>query len=87
MSLFKELRHRSVFKSKQIEENALCQQGQICTQWGDADQVIKYLNYARDYNDPGLSQLLVDPLLDPIRDDPRFNELIAKIGFVPVEKI
>lgn len=73
-------------KSKQIEENALYQQGQIYTQWGDADQAIKYLNYARDYNDPGLSQLMVDPLLDPIRDDPRFNELIAKIGFVPVEK-
>jgi tetratricopeptide (TPR) repeat protein len=63
------------------EEYALYQQGQVNAQWGNAEQAMKCLNRALHFGDPGLSQLLVDPLLDPVRDDPRFIELLAKIGF------
>jgi len=62
-------------------ENGVYQHAQVCTQWGDFDQAIADLNRARKVGDPGISQLKVDPLLDPIRDDPRFDELMEKTGF------
>ena len=62
-------------------DNGLYQQAQVYAQWGDIDQSIQALNRARDIGDPGVSQVVTDPLLDPLRDDPRFRELMAKIGF------
>jgi TolB-like protein/Flp pilus assembly protein TadD len=69
---------------KDDEEYAIYQQGQIYAQWGSAAKAIECLNQARRLRDPGLSQLLVDPLLDPIRDHPGFTRLVADIGFAPV---
>lgn len=63
------------------EEYAIYQQGQVYAQWGELDRSIKCLNRARELGDPGLSQLLVDPLLDPVRESPGFNELLESIGF------
>lgn len=63
------------------ENYALYQLGQIYSQWGDADTALKYLNKARTFEDPGLSQLLVDPLLDPLREDPRFEQMLIELGF------
>ncbi len=62
-------------------ENGVYQHAQVYTQWGDFDQAIENLNRSCDVGDPGISQLKVDPLLDPIRDDPRFDELMEKTGF------
>ena len=64
-----------------FRDNGLYQQAQVHAQWSDIDQAIKTLNRARDIGDPGVSQILVDPLLDPIRGDPRFDELAKSIGF------
>ena len=64
-----------------LGDDALYQQGQVYSQWGDFEMAVKCLNGARDDHDPGLSQLLVDPLLDPIRDDSGFKELATKVGF------
>jgi len=63
------------------EEYAAYQKGQVLAQWGNADRAIQYLNRAYDLNDPGLSQILVDPLLDPIREHQHFKDLVTKIGF------
>jgi len=63
------------------EEYAVYQQGQVHAQWGNADKAIAFLNRAYDLNDPGLSQILVDPLLDPIREHQHFKDLVSKIGF------
>jgi len=62
-------------------DNGLYQQAQVHAQWGDYDQSIDALNRAREIGDPGVSQVVVDPLLDPLRGDPRFAELMAAIGF------
>lgn len=63
------------------ENYALYQLGQIHAQWGEVDTALMYLNKAHTFEDPGLSQLLVDPLLDPIRKDPRFDQMLIELGF------
>jgi TolB-like protein/Flp pilus assembly protein TadD len=62
-------------------DNGLYQQAQVHTQWGDIDAAIAALNRAREIGDPGVSQVVVDPLLDPLRDDSRFRELMTSIGY------
>jgi len=62
-------------------DNGLYQQAQVYAQWGDIDQSIQALNRAREIGDPGVSQVVTDPLLDPLRKDPRFRELMAEVGF------
>ncbi|NCF74108.1 MAG: tetratricopeptide repeat protein [Gammaproteobacteria bacterium] len=63
------------------QEFATVQRADIYAQWGDAEMAFKNLDLAIEYGDPGLSQLLVDPFLDPIRDDPRFSALLDQLGF------
>lgn len=64
-----------------IEENNFIQQADVYAQMGDADMAIESLNTALEIGDPGYPQLLVDPFLDPIRDDPRFREIFETVGF------
>ena len=63
-------------------DNGLYQQAQVHAQWGDIDQALDALHRAREIGDPGVSQLLVDPLLDPLRDDPRFARLMTEVGLI-----
>lgn len=63
-----------------ISENNFIQQADIHAQLGDIEQAIRCLNVALSYRDPGFAQLLVDPFLDPIRDDPRFIQILEKLG-------
>jgi TolB-like protein/cytochrome c-type biogenesis protein CcmH/NrfG len=63
------------------EEYAIYQQGQIQAQWGNGAAAIDALNRARDLHDPGVSQILADPLLDPIRELPGFKKLVNEMGF------
>jgi tetratricopeptide (TPR) repeat protein len=63
------------------ESYALYQLGQVYAQWGNVDEALHYLNKAHEYEDPGLSQLQVDPLLDPIREDPRFIQMLKDLKF------
>jgi len=44
---------------------------------GEKDKTIDYLE--RAYRDRALSNIKVDPMLDPLRGDPRFEALVAKI--------
>lgn len=62
-------------------EVAAIQRADTFAQWGDTEQAFENLDMAVDFGDPGLAQLLVDPFLDPIRDDPRFVALMDKLGF------
>lgn len=54
---------------------------QIYAQRGDADTAIGYLRKPVMQRDPGFIFIKSDPLLDPIRGDPRFKEIIAGMDF------
>ncbi len=47
---------------------------------GDADRAFEWLERAYALRDPGLVQLSVDPLIDGIRDDPRYASLVDRLG-------
>jgi tetratricopeptide (TPR) repeat protein len=47
---------------------------------GDKDQAFQWLNTAYQGREPGLLGLKTDFSLDPIRSDPRFAELVRKVG-------
>ena len=62
------------------QEFATIQRADTYAQWGNFEMAFRNLNLAVEYGDPGLSQLYVDPFLDPIRDDPRYIEMVRKLG-------
>ena len=61
-------------------DNGLYQQAQVHGQWGDIETAVEVLYKARDLNDPGVSQIIVDPLIDPLRQNPKFAALLAEIS-------
>jgi serine/threonine-protein kinase len=65
------------------QEFATVQRADIYAQRNAADLAMQSLDLAYELGDPGLSQVLVDPFLDPLRDDPRFIRLVEKLGFEP----
>lgn len=52
----------------------------LCNYLGDKEQAIHYLNKTYEKRQFQMAMLLVDPTLDPVRDDPRFDELVKKVG-------
>jgi tetratricopeptide (TPR) repeat protein len=48
---------------------------------GEKDKAFAALNTAYENRESDLLWVKVDPLLDPLRNDPRFQELLKKIGF------
>jgi len=57
------------------------QYAQIYAQWGDRAQSLGWLETAYRVRDPGLVQLKVDYLMDPVRDDPRFASILGRMKF------
>jgi serine/threonine protein kinase/TolB-like protein len=53
---------------------------QLYADLGDKDQAFRWLNTAYQERDSSLEGLKTDFLLDPIRSDPRFAELVRKVG-------
>jgi TolB-like protein len=49
---------------------------------GDKDQAFAWLEKAFAERADGLTWLNVEPMLDPLRDDPRFHDLVRRIGLV-----
>jgi TolB-like protein len=48
---------------------------------GERDRAISELYNAYDRRENDLYWLKTDPLFDPLRDDPRFKELVTKVGY------
>ena len=51
---------------------------------GETDRAFDYLNTAFDQKLNGTSFLAVWPVWDPLRDDPRFDELVARLNRPPI---
>jgi tetratricopeptide (TPR) repeat protein len=51
---------------------------------GDKDKAFEWLGKSYAERDNWLAQLKVDPVMDPLRSDPRFKELMHKLRFDPV---
>jgi tetratricopeptide (TPR) repeat protein len=57
---------------------------EINAQWGKAPDALRWLSNAERLHDNyGLMQLKTVPLLDPIRNEPQFKALLARMKFPP----
>ncbi len=52
---------------------------------GDHEQALAWLDRALEDRDPFMVDLAADPLLNPLRSNPRFRELVRRVG-LPVEE-
>lgn len=62
-------------------DNSLYQQAQIQAQWGQTEAALVALEKALSAGDSGLVQSRNDPLLDPLRTEPRFAAVLRQLGF------
>jgi TolB-like protein len=53
----------------------------IYAQWGDTPKALEWLESAMRLRDPGLSLLKTDPLMDPLRKEPRFQAIEREMKF------
>jgi serine/threonine-protein kinase len=53
----------------------------IYAQWGDRTKALELLEKAARVRDAGLSFLKTDPLLDPLRKEPRFQAVLRELKF------
>jgi TolB-like protein/Tfp pilus assembly protein PilF len=66
---------------RELGEKALYQQAQVLAQMGDRPSAIVALEQARAVGDGGLIYARNDPMLDPLRSEPRFARLLQGMGF------
>ena len=60
---------------------AAYQYAEIFTQWGDRKAALDWLDKAMRLRDPGLVYTKVDPLMDPLRKEPRFQAVTQALEF------
>jgi tetratricopeptide (TPR) repeat protein len=60
---------------------AAIQYVEIYAQWGDLSTALRWLDSAYRLRDVGLVSLKRDVLLDPLRGEPRFQAIEAKLAF------
>jgi TolB-like protein/Tfp pilus assembly protein PilF len=63
------------------ESVSLYQQGQVLAQWGKPEAAITALEQAHIQHDAGMTALRYDPMLDPLRQNARFIQLLKSLGF------
>jgi hypothetical protein len=54
---------------------------EIFAQWGDVPRALDALDRAVAVRDGGLSFTKVDPMVDPLRNEPRFKTVLAGLKF------
>jgi len=64
---------------RETGDGAHYQYAQIYTQLGETGRALDALDKAWEVRDPGLTVMLIDPLLDPLRKEPRFEEILKRI--------
>jgi TolB-like protein/tetratricopeptide (TPR) repeat protein len=60
---------------------AAYQYAEIFAQWGDRKAALDWLEKAVRLRDPGLVYTKVDPLMDPLRNEPRFQAAMRELQF------
>jgi TolB-like protein/Tfp pilus assembly protein PilF len=60
---------------------AAYQYSTIYAQWGDTAKAIEWLETAMRLRDPGLLYLKTDPLMDPLRNQPRYQAIERELKF------
>ena len=60
---------------------AAYQYTEIFAQWGDRNTALDWVEKALKLRDPGLVYTKVDPLMDPLRGEPRFQAVMEKLNF------
>jgi serine/threonine-protein kinase len=63
------------------ENAAAYQYATIYAQWGDRPKALEWLDTAMRLRDPALGYLKTDPLLDPLRKEPRFQVIERALKF------
>ena len=48
---------------------------------GETEEAMRWLERAYEEREPLLTNAKTDPRLDPLRSDPRFQDLLRRIGF------
>jgi len=62
-------------------EGSAYQYATIYAQWGNRAKALEWLETALRLRDPGLEYLKTDPLLDPLRQEPRFQAIERGLKF------
>jgi hypothetical protein len=62
-------------------DSAGYQYAEIYAQWGENKPALDWLEKAMRLRDPGLSSLRADPLMDPLRKEPRFQAIERELKF------
>jgi TolB-like protein/Tfp pilus assembly protein PilF len=62
-------------------EGASYQQAQILSQWGLTGAALDKLEHAASIGDTGVTNARNDPMLDPLRREPRYIRLLKQLGF------
>ncbi|HEY6516181.1 MAG TPA: TIR domain-containing protein [Steroidobacteraceae bacterium] len=62
---------------------AAYQYAQVYAQWGDRGKALEWLDKAMRAPDSGLIALKVDPLLNPLRQEPHFQRIEKELKFPP----
>ena len=68
---------------KENGDAAAYQYAEIYAQWGEKDKALTWLEKAYEVKDGGLLQIKVDFMLEPIRNEPRFQTVLRKMNFPP----
>jgi len=69
-------------KLKATQSDSLAYQyATIYAQWGNRAKALEWLETALRLRDPGLEWLKTDPLLDPLRKQPRFQAIERELKF------
>lgn len=66
---------------KSLGDGGSYQQAQVLSQWGETGAALEKLANARKVGDIGLTNARNDPMLDPLRNTPEFNQLLKMLGF------
>jgi tetratricopeptide (TPR) repeat protein len=54
---------------------------EVYAQWGDHNAALEWLETAWRLRDPGLLYIKTDPLMDPLRQEPRFQAVMRELKF------